>query len=319
MRLFLAVLGAPLLLAIRGLDTAWVWPLRPNIELLDFGLGSTPEGLRQAMSSASRKTRGCGIAGNAKEAVRLLQDDEVLACFLDGGVQGEEVRAQWQEALTQIPLFEATSEVTLGDEVDAAILQSWPPELHASGRFRDLGHQTLALAKKLLKVFYNAGSVSFPSRQELQVRVRLASLDRVQCSRLHWDDVPLRLVCTLAGAGTQVLPEACADRRAFANLRSMPGERQVSMTAEDWNDHIVSSSSPSWLGGGWRSRLLQVPAGWAVLLKGSAWDTHPSKGYMRASPGALHRSPEACKRVLLQVDFVNSVAGGAGNLDERAS
>jgi len=64
------------------------------------------------------------------------------------------------------------------------------------------------------------------SKSDVQkLRIRLACVDHVQCPRVHWDDVPLRLVCTLAGAGTEVLPEGRADRGTFQDLLSMPLER----------------------------------------------------------------------------------------------
>ncbi|CAE7770948.1 unnamed protein product [Symbiodinium sp. KB8] len=93
-------------------------------------------------------------------------------------------------------------------------------------------------------------------------------------------------------AGTQVLPESRADREAFAVLESMPIERQGSMSSEEWNNRIVSSSARSWIPAGWKQALVQTPTGWAVLLKGSTWESDAAEGAGTPHPGALHRSPE---------------------------
>ncbi|MCB9983613.1 MAG: DUF1826 domain-containing protein [Rhodospirillales bacterium] len=45
------------------------------------------------------------------------------------------------------------------------------------------------------------------------------------CRRYHIDNVPMRLLVTYAGAGTEWLPDEAADRRAFAN--GEPNERIV--------------------------------------------------------------------------------------------
>ena len=37
------------------------------------------------------------------------------------------------------------------------------------------------------------------------------------CSRYHIDNVPMRLLVTYAGKGTEWLPDEASDRRAFAN------------------------------------------------------------------------------------------------------
>jgi len=250
----------------------------------------------------------CGIAGRFEEVPDILEDPQVLACFLDLGSGGEVIRTGWEAALPEMSAFDAKATVRRGEKsFEDKILKTWPSELQAGGRLQHLGTQTVAEARRLAELFWQAGSTSRP-REQLALQVRLASFDHVPCSRLHWDDVPLRLVCTLAGAGTEVLPESRADREAFAMLESMPIERQGSMSPEEWNNRIVSSSARSWIPAGWKRALVQTPTGWAVLLKGSTWDSDAVEGFTPTHPGALHRSPEkASQRVLLQVDFADSV------------
>ncbi|CAJ1345380.1 unnamed protein product, partial [Effrenium voratum] len=65
---------------------------------------------------------------------------------------------------------------------------------------------------------------------------------------------------------------------------------QGALTSEDWNQHIAQE--------GWRDAILETPPGWAVLLKGSAWQG--------GGPGVLHCSPaQASKRVVLQIDVAS--------------
>ncbi|CAJ1345379.1 unnamed protein product, partial [Effrenium voratum] len=87
-------------------------------------------------------------------------------------------------------------------------------------------------------------------------------------------------VCTLAGAGTRVLPESKADRAALQKMFSLPIDSQGALTSEDWNQHIAQE--------GWRDAILETPPGWAVLLKGSAWQG--------GGPGVLHCSPAQAGR-----------------------
>lgn len=265
-----------------------------------------PTKIREALGAGAGVS--CGIAGRLEEVPDILEDPQVLACFLDLGSGGEVLRTGWQAALPEMSAFDAKATVRWGEKsFDDKILKTWPSELQAGGRLQHLGTRTLAEAKRLAELFWRSGSVSRP-REQLALQIRLASFDHVPCSRLHWDDVPLRLVCTLAGAGTQVLPESRADREAFAMLESMPIERQGSMSSEEWNNRIVSSSARSWIPAGWKQALVQTPTGWAVLLKGSTWESDAAEGAGTPHPGALHRSPEkASQRVLLQVDFADSV------------
>lgn len=223
---------------------------------------------------------------SAEEASEALADPQVLAVFLDRGEAGNNLHLKWQQHLDSIPNFDATG--SLGD---APSWKGIPPQVMPSGALEELGQATMKEAASLARDFLAAASL-----RQTPIRLRLACIDYVQCSRLHLDDVPLRLVCVLAGAGTEVLPESRADRSALRRLELLPLESQGSMSSMDWNQHIVASGSVE-------QALVVVPSGWAVLLKGSAWDSGTG-----SNPGVLHRSPsQASRRVLLQVDFADYV------------
>lgn len=238
---------------------------------------------------------------SADDIRRSMENDEVLACFLDLGEDGKRSQKLWSEKLQDVPPFEATC-ITRDLDGLEMLREQFPPIIK-DGWLNELGRAVLHDAQKLAKIFIQSMSYrkTDGSKSDVQkLRIRLACVDHVQCPRVHWDDVPLRLVCTLAGAGTEVLPEGRADRGTFQDLLSMPLERQVALNSKEWNQRVSRGVSHR-VGQGQAGLgdLTPVPDGWAVLLKGSAWHGEPG-----ASPGALHCSPrEASKRVLLQVDL----------------
>lgn len=250
---------------------AWLWPFS-SIE----GGESLPK-VRRRRSPSNDKGAACADGSDLEDVRRKMENTEVLACFLDLGEDGMTSHHLWTEKLHEVPSFDAMC-VSNMDTLEA--LEDAFPQA------------ALVDAQKLAKIFIMSQRETFESKQ---LRLRLACFDHVPCSRLHWDDVPLRLVCTLTGAGTEVLPEGKANRASFGELLSMPVERQAELNSQDWNQRVAQ-------GRGWLDDLIPVPAGWAVLLKGSAWRGQGS------CAGALHCSPrQAEKRVILQVDLAEFV------------
>ncbi len=62
---------------------------------------------------------------------------------------------------------------------------------------------------------------SVPSR----IGVRLRLLDKAMCPRFHVDHVPVRLITTYAGIGSQWLREGVMDRRQLGQADAEPSER----------------------------------------------------------------------------------------------
>ncbi|CAE8637735.1 unnamed protein product [Polarella glacialis] len=252
------------------------------------------------------EVKGCREASTAGEAADVLADPEVLVCFLHRGDEGAELHRQWCAHLSEVPTFDIYSR-TLGADVGPGLADLLPLDLQEGGPSAHLGQLTLQEAQSLATAFREAAAAdrcSHHAHADAALRVRLACIDHVQCSRLHWDDVPLRAVSILAGAGTEVLPESRADRGGLARLEALPLDSQGAMTSEEWNRHFVADGN-----GSPDEAMIQFPSGWAALMKGSSWGACDAENSnSQASPGALHRSPKrATKRVLLQVDFADFV------------
>jgi len=109
------------------------------------------------------------------------------------------------------------------------------------------------------------------------VGLRLRTLDHSMCPRFHIDRVPLRLLCTYAGPGTEWLTETDVDRRLLRAL-----------VDEDRCDPAMRKGAV----------VRRAAAGQVALLKGDAWQN-------RQGRGAVHRSPAAqsgAARLLLSLE-----------------
>ncbi|MDQ0651630.1 DUF1826 domain-containing protein [Pseudomonas cedrina] len=104
-----------------------------------------------------------------------------------------------------------------------------------------------------------------------RVGVRLRLLDKAMCPRFHVDHVPVRLITTYAGIGSQWLREGVMDRRTLGHPDAEPTDR-----------------------------IEQIQCGEVALLKGTKW--HGNEGH-----GLIHRSPAlkaAERRLILTLDWL---------------
>ncbi|ETK21119.1 hypothetical protein H097_01127 [Pseudomonas sp. FH4] len=104
-----------------------------------------------------------------------------------------------------------------------------------------------------------------------RIGVRLRLLDKAMCPRFHVDHVPVRLITTYAGIGSQWLREGVMDRRQLSQADSEPSER-----------------------------IEQIHCGEVALLKGEKW--RGNEGY-----GLIHRSPALAaneRRLILTLDWL---------------
>ncbi len=104
-----------------------------------------------------------------------------------------------------------------------------------------------------------------------RIGVRLRLLDKAMCPRFHVDHVPVRLITTYAGIGSQWLREGVMDRRQLSQADAEPSER-----------------------------IEQIHCGEVALLKGEKW--RGNEGY-----GLIHRSPELAaneRRLILTLDWL---------------
>jgi hypothetical protein len=160
------------------------------------------------------------------------------------------------------PLAEALSLEMPGDDAE--------PNLHglASG-FSDLeGYEGfIADVSWLVSAF-----ACLLGAQRIGLRLRV--LDKAMCPRFHVDHVPVRLITTYAGIGSQWLKEGAIDRRQLGKPE-----------AEPQDDSLIQ----------------QITSGEVALLKGEKW--HGNEGF-----GLIHRSPQPTpgeRRLILTLDWLS--------------
>lgn len=106
-----------------------------------------------------------------------------------------------------------------------------------------------------------------------RVGLRLRVLDKAMCPRFHVDHVPLRLITTYAGVGSQWLREGLMDRRRLGEPAAEPAEAK---------------------------RIDQLQVGDVALFKGEKWQGNEGAGI-------IHRSPQLAsgeRRLILTLDWL---------------
>ena len=94
------------------------------------------------------------------------------------------------------------------------------------------------------------------------------------CPRFHVDHVPVRLITTYAGIGSQWLMEGAMDRRQLGKPDAEPQDNSL---------------------------IGQIASGDVALLKGEKW--HGNEGF-----GLIHRSPQLAageRRLILTLDWLS--------------
>ena len=104
-----------------------------------------------------------------------------------------------------------------------------------------------------------------------RIGLRLRVLDNAMCPRFHVDHVPVRLITTYVGVGSQWLEEGAMDRRQLGQANAEP-----------------------------QAGIQQLSSGDVALLKGEKW--HGNEGF-----GLIHRSPQPPageRRLILTLDWL---------------
>lgn len=107
-----------------------------------------------------------------------------------------------------------------------------------------------------------------------RIGLRLRVLDKAMCPRFHVDHVPVRLITSYAGIGSQWLKEGVMDRRQLSKPE-----------AEPQDDSLIQ----------------QIASGDVALLKGEKW--YGNEGF-----GLIHRSPQPApgeRRLILTLDWLS--------------
>lgn len=106
-----------------------------------------------------------------------------------------------------------------------------------------------------------------------RVGLRLRVLDKAMCPRFHVDHVPVRLITTYAGVGSQWLREGAMGRRKLGQAEGEPRDP---------------------------AQIQQIASGDVALFKGEKW--HGNEGF-----GLIHRSPQPApgeRRLILTLDWL---------------
>ena len=106
-----------------------------------------------------------------------------------------------------------------------------------------------------------------------RIGLRVRVLDKAMCPRFHVDHVPVRLITTYSGIGSQWLKEGVMDRRQLGKPK-----------AEPTDDSLIE----------------QITSGDVALFKGEKW--HGNEG-----SGLIHRSPQPARgerRLILTLDWL---------------
>ncbi|MGU3345092.1 DUF1826 domain-containing protein [Pseudomonas monsensis] len=106
-----------------------------------------------------------------------------------------------------------------------------------------------------------------------RIGLRLRVLDKAMCPRFHVDHVPVRLITTYAGGGSQWLTEGAMDRTQLGQANAEPQDC---------------------------AQIQQLGSAHVALLKGEKW--HGNEGF-----GLIHRSPALSpgeRRLMLTLDWL---------------
>ena len=102
------------------------------------------------------------------------------------------------------------------------------------------------------------------------------------CPRFHVDRVPVRMICTYEGPGTEWLPERAINREKL-------GSGACGHTDET-SGLILDSAA-----------IQSIPSYAIALLKGELWEGNEGRGAVHRSPGTTPRYP---RRLLLTLDLL---------------
>jgi hypothetical protein len=106
-----------------------------------------------------------------------------------------------------------------------------------------------------------------------RIGLRLRALDKAMCPRFHVDHVPLRLITSYAGVGSQWLREGVMARRGLGDPAAEPRDEAL---------------------------IERTAAGHVLLAKGEKWQGNEGGGL-------IHRSPQPAegeRRLLLTLDWL---------------
>lgn len=189
-----------------------------------------------------------------------------------------------QERRDLAPELLACARMAANDEHDALEIELAPTDRDLAKAFRYLPeHPGRAALESDVHAVLGRFRALVPLRS---VRLKLHAVHHGQCRKFHADYVPLRLLCTYAGPGTEWVPDDAVARGELGGY-----DEDIDAA----NERIIPDAS----------RIRHAGTGDVVLLRGNAWK--------RGSPGAVHRSPvvRSCAdhRLVLAITSVGHALG----------
>lgn len=182
--------------------------------------------------------------------------------------------AVWQRRLpAQIEDF-ATALLAQGEPLAHAMTLELPradsePSLDGLlARYADLPGQAAFLADVAWLV--RAYACLLDARR---IGLRLRALEQAMCPRFHVDHVPLRLISSYAGVGSQWLEEGVMARGRLGQVSAEPQDAAL---------------------------IQQLQAGHVALAKGEKWQGNEGRGLIHRSP----QPPAGERRLLLTLDWL---------------
>lgn len=106
-----------------------------------------------------------------------------------------------------------------------------------------------------------------------RIGLRLRALDKAMCPRFHVDHVPLRLISSYVGVGSQWLEEGAMPRSGLGQPGAEPRDA---------------------------ASIRQLQAGHVALAKGEKWQGNEGRGLIHRSP----QPPAGERRLLLTLDWL---------------
>ncbi len=195
---------------------------------------------------------------------------EILAGVLDNSTN----LSIWQRQLPVHIVNFATLLLSLDEPLSDAISlnisdeRSCPSLIHLASRFKDLEGFEGFIAD--IEWLVSAYACLLGAKR---IGLRLRALDKAMCPRFHVDHVPVRLITTYAGPGSQWLKEGVLERRLLGQLPAESIEN---------------------------AQIEVIKTGEVALLKGEKWQGN--EGF-----GLIHRSPTVAvgeRRLILTLDWL---------------
>jgi len=198
------------------------------------------------------------VHGSKPECLTEIFSDEVNLAVWERELSGGSVSFAYRFS-REAGAFERFVGIEAGDSVEQ-ILPAWAQALPGAELW-------LADVNEVVEMF----SCLF---EPTAIGVRLHVLPDTMCPRFHTDRVPVRLLVTYAGRGTEWLPENQVTR----------GKPSAPLP-----DQAVNNTN-----------IEVMPTGAVSLLKGEAWIGNEGRGLVHRSP-----APGACPRLVLGLDWLS--------------